>query len=74
MYSCVFWSEFIDLIGFFLPVLCGRCHSLYNNKGSTEKQPDLVYSKAVCGPKTHRIGDFSRPKTNFYHRYTAVNV
>ena len=31
----------------------------------TADGPDLVYSKAVCGPKTH---------PNFYHRYTAVNV
>ena len=41
---------------------------IIRSKGSIEKTadgPDLVYSKAVCGPKTH---------PNFYHRYTAVNV
>jgi len=60
MYSCVFWCEFIDLVGFVWLLKAGS--------------PDLVYSKAVCGPKTYRIADFFRPEANFYHRGTAANV
>ena len=78
MYSYVFWCEFIDLVGFF----GNYCLTLVTfliirRKGSTEKQPsvwNLVYSKAVCGLKTHRIADFFRPEANFYHRCTAINV
>ena len=49
MHSCAFRCEFIDLVFCFF--------------GSTEKQPAVrtlyqVYSKAVCGSKTHRIADF----------------
>ena len=63
MNSCVFGSEFIDLVGFFV------CYSLtpaslfvIQSKGSTETQPggpDLVYSKAVCGPYLITIMIFS---------------
>ena len=28
MYSLVFWSEFIDAVGFFGSCLCDPCHSL----------------------------------------------
>ena len=40
MYSCVFWCEFIDLVGFF------GCY--YLTPVTRSKGPDLVYSKAVC--------------------------
>ena len=31
LYSCVFWREFIDLVVFFLPLLCDPCHSVRQN-------------------------------------------
>ena len=78
MYSYVFWSEFINLDGFFGSYcLTLVTFFIIRSKGSTEKQPsvrNLVYSKAVCGPKTHRIADFFRPDANFYHHCTVVNV
>ena len=30
MYSCVFWCEFIDLVGFVWLLLLEPCHSLHN--------------------------------------------
>ena len=32
MYCCVFWCEFIDLVGVFWLLLCDPCHSLHNTK------------------------------------------
>ena len=67
MYSCVFWCGFIHLVGFLAVILCDPCHSLQNTKERQHRKkqpavrPDLVYlkvSKAVSGPKTHRIAYF----------------
>ena len=44
MYSCVFWCEFIDLVGFF-GCYCLTTVTLFIIRS---KGPDLVYSKAVC--------------------------
>ena len=32
MYSCAFWCEFIDLVGFFWLLLFDPCHFLHNTK------------------------------------------
>ena len=42
MYSCVFWCEFIDLVGFF-GCYCLTPVTLFiiRSKGSTEKQPGV---------------------------------
>ena len=41
MYSCVFWCEFIDILGFFFAVICLTPVTLFiiRSKGNTEKQP-----------------------------------
>ena len=62
IYSCVFWCEFINLIVFFGCYCVTLCQSLHNTKLRQHRKtgggPDLVYLKAVCGPKTHQIADF----------------
>ena len=62
MYSCVFGSEFTDLVVFWL-LLCHPCHSLHKTKWRLPQEaeaaqktvggPDLVYS-----PETHQTADF----------------
>ena len=61
MYSCVCRREFIDLVGLF----GGYCLTpdaffIIRSKAAQKnsRRTDLVYSKAVCSPKTHRIADF----------------
>ena len=71
MYSCVFWYEFIDLVGFF-----GSCCLtpvtlfIIRSKGSTEKQPAVRtlstrrrFATQKLNPSNHR---FFRPEVNFY--------
>ena len=41
MYSCVFWCEFIDLVGLFWPLLFDPCHFLHN----TNNLLYLIYRK-----------------------------
>ena len=71
MYSCVFWCEFIDLVGFF-----GSCcltpvtFFIIRSKGSTEKQPAVRtlstrrrFATRKLNPSNHR---FFWPEVNFY--------
>ena len=70
MYSCVFWCEFIAVYSVFWLLLFHPCHSVHNTKWRQHRKtaggPDLVYLKAVCGLKTHRIADF------FDQRQTSI--
>ena len=51
---------------------------IIRSKGGIEKTadgPDLVYSKAVSGPKTHLIADFfDQRQTSIIAIHTPVNV
>ena len=66
MYSCVFGSEFIDLVGFF-SCYCLTPVTLFIIRS---KGPDLVYSKAVCGPYLIKIMIFSVRRPQYFISHT----
>ena len=71
MQSFVLWCEFIDLVSLFgryclTPVTLFIIRSKGSMHRKTAGGPDLIYSKAVCGPKTHRIAEF------FDQRQTSI--
>ena len=62
IYSCIFWCEFIDLVGFFCCYFVTLVTPfIIRSKGCTGKQPTvrtLSTRRRFAGPKTHQIGNF----------------